>query len=253
LTTVGYNVKTASGDKRIAPIKGDFLYGRAMAVHGDDSNNNGDLFEWGSKEDRDSPELLRFDPKLGKYVYQTFIGKGFYKDHKNDSVTYSKGILLDSVANHARKGIEVLFAVDKKKDEDLARGIEQGYITDVSMGCRVGFSICSICGNQATNEEQYCTHVKLHKAGLFSGKETGWVSKPVYEINRNVEFIELSAVTTGADSRAKIIEKVARQLADGQDLISIGRELIALGEDLKLSKARVSELLKKAAELAGKV
>jgi hypothetical protein len=135
LTTLGANVRFAGNSKRIAPVKGDFLYGRAMAVHGDQPNNNGDMFEWGSREDKTKPELLRFDDKLAKQVYQTFIGKGFYKDHKNDSVTYSKGILLDAIPNFERKGIEVLFAVDSKKDPELVRGIEQGYITDVSMGC----------------------------------------------------------------------------------------------------------------------
>jgi hypothetical protein len=71
---------------------------------------------------------------VGKSVYQTFVGKGNYKDHNNSKVADAVGIILDAVPNHRVKSVELLLAVDRTKDPMLVRGIDSGYITDVSMG-----------------------------------------------------------------------------------------------------------------------
>ena len=70
------------------------------------------------------------------------------------------------------------------------------------MGCRCGKSICSICGNVATTEDEFCDHIKNYKGSTYNGL-------PVFEDNRDVEFFEDSFVTQGADHEAKIFEKVA--------------------------------------------
>ena len=72
------------------------------------------------------------------------------------------------------------------------------------MGCRCGYSICSICGNKAVSEDDFCEHILYYKASTFNGL-------PVFEDNRDVEFFEDSFVTTGADPEAKILEKVANR------------------------------------------
>jgi hypothetical protein len=201
--------KKVLSTQKIAPYNQEFEFFRVLGVHGDVPNTNGDLFRWGSIEDKSQPELLRYDDKIERYIYSTFIGKGNYKDHQNDSVVKAVGILLDSVPNHKVKGIELLVAVDKAKDPMLVRGINQGYITDVSMGARVTYSICSICNKVAHNEFEYCSHIKNWKGQHYSGPETNWMPKLAYEDNRGVEFIELSWVTVGADSKAKYLEKIA--------------------------------------------
>lgn len=206
--------------QRVAPLNPEFSFYRVMGLHGDWPNTNGDLFRWGSKSDATEPELLRliregsFD---GKHVYQTFVGKGNYKDHNNSKVADAVGIILDAVPNHTVKGIELLVAVDRSKDPMLVRGIDSGYITDVSMGCRVAYSICKICANVAHNELEYCAHIKNWKGQNYSGPETGWKNVLACEDNRGVEFIEESWVTVGADTKAKHLEKIAAlRVAKGQ-------------------------------------
>jgi len=198
--------------QRVAPLNPEFSFYRVMALHGDWPNTNGDLFRWGSKTDPNEPELLRLIREgsfEGKHVYQTFAGKGNYKDHNNSKVVDAVGIILDAVPNHKVKGIEILVAVDRTKDPMLVRGIDSGYITDVSMGCRVAYSICTICANVAHNEAEYCPHVKNWKGQNYSGSETGWKNVLASEDNRGVEFIEESWVTVGADTKAKHLEKIA--------------------------------------------
>lgn len=211
--------RKASSLQRVAPLNPEFSFYRVMGLHGDAMNTNGDLFRWGSRKDDTQPELLRritdaggkheASSANGRYVYQTFIGKGNYKDHNNSKVADAVGILLDSVPNHTVKGIELLVAVDRSKDPMLVRGIDSGYITDVSMGCRVAYSLCNICDNVAHNELEYCAHIKNWKGQAYSGPETGWKNVIVAEDNRGVEFIEESWVTVGADTKAKHLEKIA--------------------------------------------
>ena len=204
------NYKKATSVQRVAPMNPEFSFYRVMGVHGDAPNTNGDMFRWGSKDSADEPELLRaVDKVAGRHVYQTFIGKGNYKDHNNSKVADAVGIILDAVPNHTVKGIELLMAVDRSKDPMLVRGIDSGYITDVSMGCRVAYSICSVCSNVAHNEFEYCPHIKNWKGQSYSGPETGWRNASVFEDNRGVEFIEESWVTVGADTKAKHLEKIA--------------------------------------------
>jgi hypothetical protein len=204
--------KKAINVQRVAPMNPEFSFYRVMGLHGDWPNTNGDLFRWGSKDDANEPELLRLireGSMEGKHVYQTFTGKGNYKDHNNSKVADAVGIILDAVPNHRVKGVELLLAVDRTKDPMLVRGIDSGYITDVSMGCRVAYSICTVCANVAHNEAEYCPHVKNWKGQQYSGPETGWKNVLAAEDNRGVEFIEESWVTVGADTKAKHLEKIA--------------------------------------------
>jgi len=196
---------------RIGDYDPEFHYYHVISVHGDVPNDNGDMFAWGSMDNPNSPELLRFDAALNKYIYQTFIGRGNFKDHASDNVNNAVGINLDCIANHHGRFIENLLAVDANKDPDLVRAIDKKYIDSVSMGSRVGYSICSICGNLATNESQYCDDIKYHKARKIYHEGE---HRDVYEDNREVNFVELSWVTVPADRAARLISKVANNEND---------------------------------------
>ena len=150
------------------------------------ANSNGDFF---------SEEEL-------KKKYKTFIGKSVFVDHQNENVENARGIIIDAVWNDRGKYVELLKAVDKKAYPELARAVQQGYIHDTSMGCRCGCSICSICGNKAVTEDDFCDHILYYKGSTYNGL-------PVFEDNRDIEFFEDSLVVEGADPEAKILEKIA--------------------------------------------
>jgi hypothetical protein len=137
-----------------------------------------------------------------KEHYKTFIGKPAFVDHDNENIENARGVIIDAVYNEKGNFVELLKAVDKKAYPELAQGISRHYITDTSMGCRCGYSICSICGNKAVSEDDFCEHIINYKGSTFNGL-------PVWEDNRDIEFFEDSFVTTGADPQAKIMEKVA--------------------------------------------
>ena len=200
----------------VAPKEDDFLYirnravsagnvipqpdGSAISVPIDEYYKNFEKYSKICRNANDNGDF--FSEEELKSKYKTFIGKSAFVDHNNENVENARGIIVDAVWNDRGKFVELLKAVDKKAYPELARGIEKGYITDTSMGCRCGKSICSICGNVATTEDEFCDHIKNYKGSTYNGL-------PVFEDNRDVEFFEDSFVTIGADPEAKILEKVS--------------------------------------------
>lgn len=164
----------------------------ALKVRG--ANDNGDFFP--------HEELLK--------SYKTFIGKAVFVDHDNENVEKARGIILDAVYNQRGKFVELLKAVDKKAYPELARAIEMSYVTSTSMGCRCGYSICSICHNKSHTEEDFCEHVQHYKGSTFNGL-------PVWEVNYDVAFIEDSMVASPADPHALVMEKIAHSVNKSAD------------------------------------
>lgn len=210
--------KVAEKKVTVAPKETDFLYVRNRAVSAGNVIDNQDgtctvvpIDEY-YKNFKKYSKLCRGANTNGDFFsyeelenkYKTFIGKSAFVDHDNDNVEKARGIIIDAVWNAEKGFVELLKAVDKKAYPELARGIELGYITDTSMGCRCGYSLCSYCGNKAVTEEDFCTHILYYKGSTFKGL-------PVFEDNRDIEFFEDSFVTVGADPQAKILEKVANK------------------------------------------
>jgi len=207
-------VKTAKVVK-IAPKESDFIYIRNRAVSAGNviNQNEGEVelipiedfykfFEKYARQCRANDNGDFFSHEELSKKYKTFIGKAAFVDHDNENVEKARGIILDAVYNNKGKFVELLKAVDKKAYPELARGIELGYITDTSMGCRCGYSLCSICQNKAVTEDDFCDHILRYKGSHYNGL-------PVFEDNRDIEFFEDSFVCTGADPKAKILERVA--------------------------------------------
>ena len=184
--SAGNVIDNPDGSANLIPI--DEMYKNfdryALKVRG--ANDNGDFFS--------HEELIK--------CYKSFIGKSVFVDHDNENVEKARGIILDAVYNPRGKFVELLKAIDRKAYPELARAIEMSYVTSTSMGCRCGYSLCSICHNKAKTEEDFCQHVKTYKGSTFNGL-------PVWEDNYEVEFFEDSMVSIGADPTARILERVA--------------------------------------------
>jgi len=171
------------------------LWVRARAIDADVVNANGDLF---SKE-----ELLKEVEIKGKKIpsYKTFEGVPIYTNHKNDDIEQAKGMVVYAEWDEKEDCVYCTFFVDEEAYPDIARNIRTGVIHDVSMGASVEWGVCSVCGNKAYTERDYCEHLKKYKGKIFP--ETG---KKAYEKNYGVKFIELSCVGDGAFESCEIQE-----------------------------------------------
>lgn len=180
-------------------------------------NQNGDAFP--------EEELIKLiiDPECPNKkipVYETFIGKGLFTDHKSNQVECLRGIILDAVYDKKTKGVDVLVALDKVQYPELARQISIGYSCSVSMGCKVKYAICGICGNISYTLNDLCSCAKINcKNQRLLTKDN---TEP-YQINYGVEFIELSVVSIGADPKAKIKKIVAKNNKESE-LVSLAKK-----------------------------
>lgn len=196
-----------------------YLYIRNRAVSSMEyygPNENGDAF----------PE----DELMEKY--NTFIGQRVSIDHQDDKII---GYVLSSryIPYENEKGgfVENIQAIDREEAENQFPGlislIESGKVTDTSMGALVSYSECSICHNLASNENEYCDHIKYHKMQdvvLSSGEK-----KKVYEICYDISFFEDSIIVPlelggmaggeGADTKAKVLQIISSRSQDSLDYI----------------------------------
>lgn len=96
--------------------------------------------------------------------YKTFIDSGTVYVEHNQNPEHAKGKVLDAIPRDMGDTIliDLLFCVDRRH-EDLVHNIETGLANAVSMGCTTKYTICSICGNVAHDEKEYCRHIKSQK------------------------------------------------------------------------------------------
>jgi 8-oxo-dGTP pyrophosphatase MutT (NUDIX family)/GNAT superfamily N-acetyltransferase len=102
--------------------------------------------------------------------YNSFIGKPVFVNHVNDDHKRARGVVIDAALHHDVNPngtpdvwCEVLMEVDAIRFPKLAQAIVKGHIDKTSMGVDVEYSICSACGNRATNPAEYCRHIPQMK------------------------------------------------------------------------------------------
>lgn len=144
-------------------------------------NKNGDYFP--------EEELIKY--------YKTFKTAHVFKNHENKNVEHAIGAIISTRWNHTMKCVEVFKSIDKKRAPEIARGFIKGYLTDVSMGCKVPYTICSVCGNKARKKSEFCIHVNRYRMQYLGNGER------VFEINFEPNFHDSSAVLNGAERVAK--------------------------------------------------
>lgn len=134
----------------------------------------------------------------GQYMYETWRGKPLFINHDESA---EAGTIEDVWPETADNSICELISVDRRKNDRIARKVEAGQISETSMGVLVGSSLCGHCGNQSSDERDWCSCLKDHKGRIHP--RTG---RRVFEILRNCQGAEhsLIAVGYGADEHAKI-------------------------------------------------
>ena len=137
--------------------------------------------------------------------YKTFERYAkLFKHHVNKPDSPSYGEVLLSVYNPTFHRVELIITFDHERAPDLVEKVDRGDTVEFSMGCKVPYDICSICGNKAATRAQYCEHLRYYLNKIHP--ETG---RQVYAINTLPRFFDISYVLIGADKTAKSHLKVA--------------------------------------------
>lgn len=194
-TAAEYHPTIAAYIRNAKPLKGktQILLTALGAGEWWGCNVNGDYF----------PELAL--AHSGEYGHKTFESLAkVYKHHINKDPKASYGDVALAVYNERYHRVELIVVLDNAKAPDIASRIESGDYPEWSMGCRVPYDVCSICGNKAKTAKEYCEHLKYYMGRIHPG--TG---KQAYAINTMPKFFDISQVLIGADKIAKTLRKVA--------------------------------------------
>jgi len=156
-----------------------------------------------------------------RYGYATFKYKPHFIQHKNSNPLTARGVILDAKIMETpvnkkldeklglkRLGendvwVKLLVEIDAESFPRYAEAIQKGRINKFSMGCDVEKSICSVCGNVATDVDEFCTHIKHYKGSYI---KEGSEEKFVYEDCKGLRFFEISGVYDPADPTAYLID-----------------------------------------------
>ena len=94
--------------------------------------------------------------------YKTFDEHGkIYRHHQNKDPLKACGDVLKSFWNPQMHRVELLLGLRNELAPDLAERIASGEYPAVSMGCRIKYDVCTICGHKAATRKQYCDHLKF--------------------------------------------------------------------------------------------
>jgi len=192
---------------------------------------------WGPNVNHDyfeEAELIR--------AHETFLTAHVFKNHENKDVAKAIGPVFSAVYDTNGHCVILALGVDRAQAPEIVRGIERGYITDVSMGCKVSHVKCSCCGTIAYKPDQRCEHLNTMKGQIVEGKL-------VYEINYGVVFHDISIVLNGADKTAKLIPVSMRKTASAQ---SIARDALFDSGLERLAASRKDASFDKELELSVK-
>jgi len=207
--------KLATDVRAIAPKSDDFLYFSIIFLKAAESaylDDNGNIKKLSSNEDawgffdenwkwhgnvlphRNNNRDIFPESQL-KIAAKKWVGMPLCRDHESSSVDGIRGIILDAHYDEKFKQVIGLCALDKINYPDLARKVTTGLVRYGSMGTAVETSICSDCGNRATTQKEYCSHVTNKTAHG--------------EINVGLKPIEYSLVVQPAEPGAILLRCLA--------------------------------------------
>lgn len=150
------------------------------------------------------------------YGFETFKHHAHvFKHHVNKDPLTSYGKVLLAVYNPVYHRVELIIGVDEAKAPDIINRMESGDYPVWSMGCKIPYDVCSICGNKAPTRKQYCEHLRYMLNQI--DPETG---RLVYADNIHPKFFDISYVLVPADKTAMTLKKVAFVMPGGKTLSS---------------------------------
>lgn len=159
-------------------------------------NNRGD--RW--------PEL-GLNHKGPDYGYETWMYYGrLYQHHKNKDPKRAYGEVVFSCWDDLMKRILLIVKISISKNPEIIKMMMAGVYPETSMGAKVKFDICSICGHKSKTTDEYCTHLKYEMLKIYSD------GQQVCAINPYPKFFDLSLVFRGAARESKFLGKIASEM-----------------------------------------
>lgn len=158
---------------------------------------------WG--DNRNGDYFLEKDLKAN---YKEFLNGHIFRQHNNKNPKDKIGDVLAAGYNDKMHRVELIISIHKNLDPEIYARVQAGDLLEVSMGTRVAYDVCSICGHKSKTRDEYCNHLKYQMGEIL---EDG---RKVFAINPDPKFFDCSVVRVAADPTARGLMKVASVLED---------------------------------------
>ena len=177
-----------------------------------------------------------FEEKELKAHHKTFeTNAHVFKSHVNKDPAKSYGKVVKSFYNDDMHRVELVLEIDNTKAPDIVDKINSGQSVAVSMGCKIKYDVCSICGNKAPTRADYCTHLKNELNKIYPD------GRVVCAYNPRPNFFDISIVWRPADKTGYMLKKVANSRDTGPSSAWLAEKIAA--------RVTLAKYLNKAAEI----
>lgn len=157
-----------------------------------------------------------------KKCHKTFeTNAHVYKSHVNKDPAKSYGKVVRSFYNQDMHRVELVLEIDNNKAPDIVEKVNSGQSVAVSMGCRIKFDVCSICGNEAPTREDYCSHLRNELNEIYPD------GRVVCADNPNPNFFDISVVWRPADRTGYMLKKIASARLVGESSAWLAEKIAA--------------------------
>jgi len=203
--TAGIHPEILAYKQQLEPEPGK-TYVHILALGAGDyygANLNNDHFPWAGLQHDHTKTAHPY-----MHGYKTFLNAHAFAHHMNKDPEKAYGDVLVSVLNTKMKRVELIVAIDEEKcvrngGQRTLDKIKAGEYPSTSMGCRVPFDVCSICGHKAKYRSEYCEHTRENMGKIMAD------GRKVFVYNPYPRFFDISFVFIGADRTSFVLEKVA--------------------------------------------
>ena len=209
------------------------------------ANKNGDFFPndallgmqnspvWGVSPDKDERIDSVVTPKLR---YKTFEDAHYFKHHKNKFGRDPHfGYVERAIWHPKMRTVLLIIGVDRKAAPDTAAKIDANELVAVSMGAKLPWDRCSICGSKHKTIMQYCPHLKFSMGKIMDD------GKRVYAENLFPRFFDISEVTKPAFLAGMQLEKIASQNSSFEFSLDLAQQYDIGRNDIFFNKQAETE------------
>jgi hypothetical protein len=160
---------------------------------------------WGQNVNGDQFKIPALTHRGDDYGVDTFKNNAnYFLHHVNKDPALAKGKVLKAVWNDKAKRVELVVGIDVNLDPEGVSAIDRGDDVCFSMGARLPFDVCSICGNKAKTRAEYCDHLRY-----MMNQIDPVANKLVGADNLFPKFFDISRVLIPADKTAYMWAKIA--------------------------------------------
>lgn len=205
--------------KNVKPIPGKTVILVLAMTAGEFYGNNRNGDAWPERPLRVGPTEITAEDVLPKHYHTFETNANVFQHHINKDPAKSIGQVLKAFYNWPMHRVELLLALDNDRAEDHVQRIERGEFPAVSMGCKVKFDVCSLCGNKAPSRKDYCDHARDQLGELLSN------GKRVFVWNPSPKFFDISLVRRPADRLGFMMKKVAEAVPEIYSSANLGEHV----------------------------